>query len=430
MNHLRSDGEPDWRACRFDSGLGLVTVARPHAPVTAALALVAAGSRHDAGDGCAHLLEHLLFRGTATRSGRALYDAVERYGGTIDGHTAREYLRLAVVLQPDQLPLGLTLLGELLAEPLLHERDFWEEKLVLLQELRRSHDSINHMYDRFCGALWPGSPLGRPIGGDARCLGALEHRQLREFYKRHVVADRVVVVVAGPIEHARVRELTAAAFARLDRESAPLSAPAAPPTPPAGPGRVFVEKQLHQTQLLVGFPTGGFLAPDRSALAVAERVLGVGGSSRLFQLLREREQLAYEVSTVAARYSDAGYLAARVSCLPEHTQRVERLLLEQFHVLAAEGITEAELARAQSSYLGQQAHQLESTLAVARVFGVQAILADQGLHQIEPPPVTAARIRQVTCADVQQAARGCFTAGAGVSVAVGPRDPWPTGGMT
>jgi predicted Zn-dependent peptidase len=154
--------------------------------------------------------------------------------------------------------------------------------------------------------------------------------------------------------------------------------------------------------------------PDRSALKILERVMGMGGSARLFQKLREQERLVYGVHTVTALYEDSGYLAVRCACDPLNLARVERAILEVWNQLCQDGVSEDELSAAQGNYVGTLARSFETNLALAGIHGVEALLG-----RIEPFEEAVRRIRAVQAGDVMRAARTYLDAQRAVSVTIG-----------
>ena len=397
----------DWKQIRLANGLRLLSVQRPHTPTVAVEVVVKAGSRYDReASGGAHLLEHLVFKGTCSRSAREIYTAIETVGGSIEGQTAKEYAHLYAHLPRQHFEIGVEMLADVLTSPRLAPEDFWSEKLVVLEEIHRMRDNTNFIYNLFAQALWPGDPLGYPIWGDASNFAHLEYEELLAFHARAYVAANTVVVVCGDVPHDAVAEVVGRRLATMPAGQE-LSPPAAAPAA-AGAPRVaralHLEKDLYQTHLLLGFPTVGIRHADQSALLVIERVLGMGGSARLFQRLREEEKLVYNALIAMATYMDAGYLAVYATCLPENAPRVQELILQEFDRLAQSGVTREELARAKSNYAGTLARRFETNAAQANVLGVQAVL-----HKAESVAESVARIERVTQDDVGRVARTYFT---------------------
>jgi predicted Zn-dependent peptidase len=316
----------DWQMARLPNGLQLITIARPATPAVAVRAYVRAGSRYDAPPdgqippfcvqeqdtdppsvrrdkaerslsdptglplGQAHFTEHLLFKGTRTHDQRELFAAVERLGGVLDAGTTKQCVTLLAVTPRDGLTTAVDVLAEILAEPALGEEDFWEEKLVVLKEIRRAQDQQSVVFDLFAETIWQRHPLRYPIRGTLEGLHNLEPASLISFYRQRYVAGNALLAVCGDIEHAEVRRLVEKSFASLP--AGPEQVP--PPVeerPLDEPRTAHLDKDVQLTSLLIGVPTVSVKNEDRSAIKVIERALGMGGSARLYQHLREEAQL-------------------------------------------------------------------------------------------------------------------------------------------
>jgi len=415
--------QPEWSGLELTGGLRLVLVPRPHTPTVAVRAYLRAGSRYDVEQplssgatpalGLAHLTEHLLFKGTRCHEQRQLFAAVERLGGTLDAGTAKEYIHVSAVTPPEGLAVALQTVAEVLAEPALREQDFWNEKLVVLEEIQRAQDREERVFDLFAETLWQAHPLRHSILGTLAALQALEVASLHAFYRRRFVAGNIVLAVCGAFEPGEAGRCAEEHFGALAAGEEQRPAPAQEPTL-SGRRSAHLERDLHQATLLLGVPTVSMGHPDRSALKVLERVLGMGGSARLYQRLREQEQLAYSIQTVTAHYEDAGYLAVRCACDPQRLRQVQAAILEEWERLCQDGVGNEELRAAQDNYAGTLARRFETNLAVAGIHGIEALL-----HRIEPFDAAVRRIRAVGREEVLRAARTYLDPRRAVAVTLG-----------
>jgi predicted Zn-dependent peptidase len=413
----------DWRLVHLPNGLRLITIARPGTPVVAVRAYVRAGSRSDvehrpAGAdrpplGLAHFTEHLLFKGTRTHSQRQLFAAVERLGGVLEAGTTKEYVSLHAVVPRQGLVTAIDVLAEVLVAPALREEDFWPEKLVILEEIRRAQDGQGILFDLFAGTLWEEHPLRYAILGTLEGLQDLDHASLLGFYRQRYVSGNMLLVVCGDVEHREVIRLVAQGFAGLP--CGPEQPSAAVHEPPLdGIRTAHMNKNVHQLHLLLGVPTVSMAHEDRSALKVVERVLGMGGSARLYQHLREETRLVYSVNTVTAHYEDVGFFAVRTACDPQNAAQVQEAILEEWERLREQGVGDDELGAAQSNYAGTLARRFETNLALAGIFGVEGLL-----HRVESLEEAVARINAVRCDDVVRVAQRYLDAERYVAVSVG-----------
>jgi predicted Zn-dependent peptidase len=227
----------------------------------------------------------------------------------------------------------------------------------------------------------------------------------------------MLLVVAGGIDHEKTNRLVAERFAGLQPGPEQLPSPAHEP-PIAASRTAHLAKDLNQHHLLVGVPTVSMKHGDRSSLKVIERVLGMGGSARLYQRLREQDQLVYSVHTVTAHYEDAGYFAVHTACDPTHAHRVQQIILQEWERLCDRGVSGDELIAAKGNYGGTLARRFETNLAVAGIFGVEGLL-----HRVEPFQEAVQRIDAVQREDVQRVAQRYLRPQRMVRVSVGREPP-------
>lgn len=411
------------RISALANGLRLVSVGRPGAPTVAVRAYVRAGSRYDVEHrlhstsrsalGLAHLTEHLLFQGTRSHSQRELFARVEQFGGALDAGTAKEYATVGAVMPRQGLPTALAILAEVLTEPALREADLRREKLVILEEIRRAGDGRGVIHDLFARALWRHHPFRHPVHGTLKALCDLDRAAVLAFHRQRYVAGNTVLSVSGDVEHEEVRRLVEAQFDSLPR------GPEQPPIPtqehpPSEARTAHQSKDIGQTLLLTGVPTVAMGHEDRWPLKVIERVLGMGGSARLYQRLREEMKLVYSVRTVTAHYEDIGFFAVQTACAPENTERVRQAVEETWEELRQDGVTEDDLRAAKRNYAGTLARRFETNRALAGIFGIELLL-----RRVEPFGEALRRIDAVGCDDVVRAAQTYLDADRSVTVSVG-----------
>jgi predicted Zn-dependent peptidase len=223
----------------------------------------------------------------------------------------------------------------------------------------------------------------------------------------------MLLVACGDIDHERTRRLVAERFAALP--SGPERRPDPVDEPPLTEVRTaHLHKDVHQAHLLMGVRTVSVAHADRSALKVIERVLGMGASARLYQRLREQARLVYNVSTVAAHYEDAGYLAAHAACDPDNVAQVRETILAEWRDLRRSGASADELEAAKGNYAGNLARRFETNLSVAGIFGIEGLLG-----QVETFRDAVARINAVERDDVIRAARQYLDPDRHVAVTLG-----------
>jgi predicted Zn-dependent peptidase len=249
--------------------------------------------------------------------------------------------------------------------------------------------------------------------GTVEGLHELEPASLLSFYRQRLVTGNTLLAISGSVKHEKVKRLVSESFARLP------NGPERPPDPVAerplnGQRHAHLEKGVHLTCMLLGVPTVGMKHEDRSAIKVMERVLGMGGSARLYQRLREEAQLVYSVNTVTAHYEDAGYFAVLTACAPENLDEVRQVILAEWDKLRQNGATAEEVQAAKSNFAGTLARRSETNIALATAFGVQGLL-----HEVETFDQAVARINAVHQEDVMAVAQQYLDTEQYVAVTVG-----------
>jgi predicted Zn-dependent peptidase len=332
----------DLRITQLESGL---TVATEHVPGALSVATgvwVGVGSRDEPPElsGVSHFLEHLLFKGTPTRTSQEISRSVDRVGGDFNAFTSKEYTAYYCRLPARHALFGVELLGDVLIRPALRETDVDSERLVILEELAMDDDSPDDVAHRmFTSQLFADHPLGRETAGDRHTVQAINAADVRRFFESHYHAGSMVVTLAGPLDHDEALKLISSAFAdvRPAGEMPVRTAPAA-----IG-GNQSIDDDTEQVHIVMGnrsLPRGD---EDREALDVVNQVFGGGLSSRLFEEIRERRGLAYSVYSGVSAYADSGAFQMYAGTQPEHGNHVIELMRAELDRLVSDGISDDEL---------------------------------------------------------------------------------------
>ena len=339
----RADARAAIRRTRLDAGARVVTEVMPGLRSVAVGFWVGTGSRDEPDElaGASHFLEHLLFKGTDSRSAGEIAEAVESVGGDMNAFTGQEVTAFYVRVPDRHLDLALGILSEIVWAPALRAADVESERQVILEEIRMRDDTPDDLvHDLFAGALFAGHPLGREVAGTDTSVTATSRDAVADYHRAHYVPDNVVVAVAGNCTHDDV-------LARLEPATPTRDAtrPARVEGADAAPleRRAALERPLEQAHLVVGTRALRRDDPDRWALAVLDQVLGGGMSSRLFQEIRERRGLAYSVFSYRSAFEETGSLAVYCGTAPEHADEVLGLIGAELDHLVADGITDREL---------------------------------------------------------------------------------------
>lgn len=358
---------------------------------------VAASSAHPALPsrfGSTHFLEHLLFKGTPTRSALDIAVSFDQVGGEHNALTAKEHTCYYAKVQDKDLPMAIAVLADMFTSSLLDSVEFENERGVILEELAMAEDDPSDVAgERLFETVLGEHPLGRPIGGTAKTITGVTRDAVFEHYRAHYQPHDLVITVAGALDHDQVVTWVTNALSLAEWDLSVAAQPVARrESEPAHIERSqkisLVERPHEQAIIMLGFP--GLVATDdrRSTLSVLNAVLGGGMSSRLFQEVREKRGLAYSVYSFASGYSDAGIFGTYAACSPKNAAHVAELMLAEVKKLAREGITEDERNRAVGQLSGSAALALEdSDSRMSRLGRAELVLGefidlDEGMRRL------------------------------------------------
>lgn len=338
-------------------GLRVVTEAMPGARSVAFGIWVGVGSCDETPTlaGASHYLEHLLFKGTKTRSAMEIAAAVDAVGGELNAFTAKEHTCYYAHVLAEDLPLAVDLVSDVVLRATIAAEDVENERGVILEEIAmRDDDPSDAVHDLFSEGLFGDHPLGRPVLGTVQSIESVRRGQIAGYYRRRYALPRMVVAVAGRVEHRAVVRMVRKAFGSL------LDGDARPEPVRSGvrvarrPARRVVTLNRRTEQANLVFGTFGFPRDDerRFALSVLNNALGGGMSSRLFQEIREKRGMAYSVYSYSSQYAGAGQFGVYVGCQPARAGEVLDVIREQFEDVAEHGLTDAEIARGKGQVRG------------------------------------------------------------------------------
>ncbi len=403
-------------------GLRVVTEFVPSVRSASVGVWVNVGSRDEGPTvaGAAHFLEHLLFKATPTRTAVEIAQAVDAVGGELNAFTAKEHTCYYAHVLDDDLELAVDLVSDVVLRGSCESHDVELERDVVLEEIAmRDDDPEDALGDVFFAAMFGDHPVGRPVIGSVDSVAAMTRSQLHSFHVRRYIPERMVVAVAGNVDHDVVVALVRKYFGRnLVKGRRPQ-----PPRKGTGrlagrPGLAVLDRDCEQTHLSLGVRIPGRHWPQRWPLAVLNTALGGGLSSRLFQEIRERRGLAYSVYSSIDTFADGGTLSVYAGCLPERFDEVVRLTTEVLEAVARDGITEAEWRIAKGSMRGGLVLGLEDSASRMNRLG----RSELNYGEYRTISSTLADIDGVTLEDVNAVARQILTKPFGAAV-LGPRRP-------
>ena len=429
---VRVAGEASGAEVRRSVLPGGVRVLTEHMPSMRSVtvgAWVGVGSRDEADGhhGSTHFLEHLLFKGTPTRSAMDIAAAFDTVGGEANAVTAKEYTcYYARVLDAD-LPMAVDVIGDMVTSARIDTADVTSERGVILEELAMNDDDpADVVHERFAELVLGEHPLGRPIGGTPETIRAVPAEAIREHYRRHYEPETLVVTAAGGVDHDAVCRMVTDTLTRAGWSLGASAVPRPRREPRrdvvgAGVGRALtVRRSTEQANVILGGL--GLVATDerRFVLSVLNAVLGGGMSSRLFQEVREKRGLAYSVYSFGAGYADSGYFGLYAGCAPGKVAEVVELLGEQWASLARDGISGEELERGVGQVCGGLVLGMEDTGSRMSRLGKAELVYGEFVGLDE----ALARTREVTAADVAALAAELYARPHSLAV-VGPFEADP-----
>jgi predicted Zn-dependent peptidase len=394
----------EYRKSVLPNGIRVITERMPHVRSVAVGVWVETGSRREpeTRGGVSHLIEHLVFKGTATRTAEEIARTMDSVGGQMDAFTTKEHTCFYVQVLDEHLPLAVDLLTDILLHPLFEAEELEREKSVVLQEIKMVEDTPDDIiHDIFAEQVWTGHPLGRPILGTRDAVSGYDRTAVLSHFTEEYVPPKVIIAVAGNVTHQEVVDLFGRGFNGFRRE-----APERPNQPPAmRPGVNIVAKTLEQVHLVVGFPGLPHAAPERYALFLLNDVVGGSMSSRLFQEVRERQGLVYAIHSGVQSFLDTGLLYVYAATDPPNFSKVLKSTLKEVRDLKKVGVTEDELRRAKDHLKGSLMLSLESTSSRMSNLARQEIYFDRQFGLDE----TLEGIEAVTADDVERVAHELFS---------------------
>ncbi|MEO6989528.1 MAG: pitrilysin family protein [Aquihabitans sp.] len=353
----------------------------------------------DAQAGVSHFLEHLLFKGTTSRSGREISESIEAVGGELNAHTSHEHTAFYARVPAAAASIGLEMLTDVVTAPAFDADDVDSERQVILEELHQSEDEgDDRVHTLAHEALWGGHPLGREVLGSFETIDGMSHPGIVEFLNHHYHPGNLVLVAAGAVDHDEV----VAAGERFERRTGSDRPVRHAPDSSAPVERfALVRRPLEQAHLAVVWPGVAADDPDRYALSICNQIFGGGLSSRLFQEIRETRGLAYSVFSSRAAYSDAGSVVAYAGTGAERVSEVRKLILAIAAELVSDGITDREWEVARGFLEGASLLGLEDSGSVMARLGNHVCAKGR----VTPVEEQLAKLRAVTPDDVQRVAK-------------------------
>jgi predicted Zn-dependent peptidase len=376
-----------------------------------------AGSRYERADnnGISHFIEHMLFKGTQTRSARNIAEEIDSAGGQLNAYTSKEHTCFFAKVLDEHFSLATEIIVDMLLNSVFADKELEKEKGVILEEIKMYEDTPDELvHDLFMESVCDGHPLSQSVLGKAENITAFDKNHIREYMDQYYIPENLVVVGVGNITHEQVVEEVHKRLAQFKGSYSGLQAYDVE----GKPKHKYKTKDTELVHICLGTLGLPRNHPDRYALYVLDSILGGGMSSRLFQELREERGLVYSTFTYHSCFYDTGSFAVYAGTSPEHVEEVIGLIRNEFNRMCQEKVSEIELDRSKRQIKGNMMLGLENTanrmsrLAKAELFYEPLYTPDQLLAQID----------RVQSEDILRVAKSLFFDDRLSLVCIGPKE--------
>jgi predicted Zn-dependent peptidase len=398
------------RRTELSNGLVILTERMEHVRSVSMGVWVKTGSRDELPEinGVSHFVEHMVFKGTKSRSAQKIAREVDAIGGNLDAFTSKETICFNIKVLDEHVPKALDVLTDLVTQPVFAPDDIGRECKVILEEIKMDEDNPDMLvHEIFTQSFWKDHPLGKPILGTRETVKRFDQGMLFDFYGGRFQGKNMIFSAAGNLDHDSFVSLVAEKLAHL------------PPSPSVDNGLILPfgakpkvharivskqKKSLEQLQLCLGVPAPPVNDEQRYTVALLNTILGGGMSSRLFQNVREDRGLAYSIFSEVNSFRDTGSLCVYAGTSAQNAEQVIRLTVEEFRRLKSDPVPEEELQRAKDQLKGNILMSLESSGAL------MSNLARQEMYfqRFYAVPEILEQVGQVTSADLMRMAEQLF----------------------
>lgn len=399
------------------NGIRVVSETIPYVKSVTLGIWVGTGSRNEqpGNHGVSHFIEHLLFKGTPSRTAKDIAEAVDAVGAQLNAFTAKEYTCYYMKVLDSHLDLSMDILSDMLLRAKFDSEDILREREVVLEEVHMYEDSPDELvHDIYLDNVWPGHPLGRNILGTVESIQNFDHDLVREYYRNYYTPDNIVIAAAGNVTHDSLVGMVEQYFAGFSGTKLLVK----PSSPNLKQIYLTQNKDIEQVHICLGTISVPQHSPDIYTVHILNNILGGGISSRLFQSIREERGLAYSIYSYQTNYSDAGLFTVYAGTRPGNVNQVVDLVLQNIIQLRDAGITPSELVKAKEQLKGNLLLGLESSSSrMTRIGKMETTLGKYvSIEEV------VAKIEAVTVADIKNMAQGLFRQDTLCFAALGPTD--------
>jgi predicted Zn-dependent peptidase len=383
------------------NGLRIATDTMQDAESVVIGAWVGVGTRHEPwrANGVAHLVEHMMFKGTKKRSAYAISAAIEKNGGAMNAHTTREETAYYARVLPEDAELACDIIADMLQNSVFHPKELEREKEVIVQEIGRDLDSPeDHVFDLMHSQAFPKQKIGRSILGSADVIRKMPRDVVTDYVDHYYHAGNMIIIGAGKVEHKAFVAMAKQRFGRLPRGKVPPSEKVT-----ISSGASLLEKEIEQLHFILGFAGPGLHSRDIYAVQLLSILLGGNSSSRLFQKVREKRGLVYTISSGHSAFSDAGLFQIYAGTDPKRIRELVPVICSELRDVT-QNIAIGELNRAKAQVRADLLIGKESVMRRAEVLGHQLLAYTKPI----PAEDLLAKFMAVTQQDVEKVAAKLF----------------------
>ncbi len=388
---------------KLDNGLKIITDSVPEMETVALGVWADVGTRHEdmAHNGVAHMVEHMVFNGTPTRSARQIAETIEDVGGQINAYTSREITAYYIHLLKNDMPLAMDILSDIIQRPTFPDAELEKERGVIIQEIGMTNDTPDDVvFDMYQETAYPDQALGAPILGREEIIEGMKKETLYDYVHRFYTPEKLVISAAGSIQHDAFVDVVRTMFSELPPEQGQNFAPAR-----YVGGEKRVEKDLEQAHIVMGFQGVHREDPDYFSALMLGTILGGGMSSRLFQEIREKRGLVYSIYSSHSSYHDDGQFEIYAGTGEESLKELAQVTCDEIVKMMNDLVSEEELNRAKAQIKAGILMSRESMLSRANRQAKYLI----NFHQAPDINRVIAQVDAVTVYSVQKVAQKIFT---------------------
>ena len=397
-----------YKLSTLENGLRVLTVSMANRDSAAVAIWVKAGGRYESKkiSGISHYLEHMMFKGTPTRNTRQIKESIEGVGGVLNAFTSEEMTCYFSKLLKQYYPTALEVLSDMVVHSTIPPDELSKERTVILEEIKMYRDvPSHHVHDLMGELLWPDQPLGRTLAGSPETVSRMTRSDILKYKKSYYHNSNILVSVSGDVDHDEVLARVAEIYKARQPKKPSVFVPAE--SEQRKPRTHFYEKKTEQTHLVIGLHALPRMHPDRYKLGLLHVILGANMSSRLFEEVREKRGLAYEIKSGMSGYQDTGAFTISAGVETKKTVRAVEVILRELAKVRKSFVKAGELRRAKDYFMSQVSLGVEDTLDHLLWAGEKALCSGDLPDKTE----IRQKIEAVGFEDIQQMAQKVFRTG-------------------